>query len=136
MPNVFVDTNILLYAHDVSEGPKHAAAQASVRQLLAQDALPSISAQVLHELYVNLVRGKVSRTVAREIISAYAGWNVIANDATLVLEAISLIERYKISLWDSLIIAAALRAGANELWSEDLSDGQDYGGVRVINPLK
>jgi predicted nucleic acid-binding protein len=138
MPNelVFVDTNILVYAHDAAAGRKHARAQQLLRELIQQPMLPVISAQVLQELYVTLIRRQVSPRPVREIVSAYMSWQVIANDASLVTDAMAITERWQISLWDSLIIAAALRSGASTVWSEDLNDGQNYGGVTVVNPLR
>jgi predicted nucleic acid-binding protein len=136
MPSVFVDTNILIYAHDSSEASKHPKAQRQLRNLIASGQVPAISAQVLQELYVNLVRKRVPPDSARTIAAAYAAWPVVVHDAGLVLAGIDVAARFQISLWDSLVVAAAIRAGATELWTEDLNEGQDYGGVRVVNPLR
>ncbi len=133
---VFVDTNILVYAHDSSSGEKHTLAQRRLRELLAGSLLPVVSIQVLQELYINLIRKGAPIQSAREIVNAYLRWQVINSDTQLLIDAMATTERWKISLWDSLIIAASLRANASVVWSEDLNDGQDYGGVRVINPLR
>src|SRR5437879_3807671 len=134
--SVFVDTNILVYAHDRNAGDKYQIAQQKVLTLWQRPISPSVSVQVLQELYVNLIRKKLSAREAKEFVTDYLRWTVVHNDPSLLLEGISIVERYKISLWDGLIIAAAIRAGASEVWSEDLNDGQDYGGVRVVNPLR
>jgi predicted nucleic acid-binding protein len=133
---VFVDTNILVYAHDRLAGQKYDLAKEKVLWLWQQPQPPAISVQVLQELYVTLLRRKLPIEATREFVKDYLKWRVIPNDSTLLLQAMSVTDRFQISLWDSLIIAAALRAGASEVWSEDLNDGQDYGGVKVVNPLK
>ena len=80
--------------------------------------------------------GPVSRAEMGKIIEDYAGWEIAANTAESVLEALEIEERYKISFWDALIVQAAENNGVEVLYSEDLADGQEYGGVRVVNPLK
>ena len=134
----FVDTNILAYAHDQGSGVKHARAAELVEKLWASGE-GVISTQVLQELCV-FVRKKAVRPMPinelREIIEAFKAWDVIENNLASVLEALAIEERYKISFWDALIVQAAGRAGAAVLYSEDLKDGQSYGAVRVVNPLK
>jgi len=132
---IFVDTNILVYAHDVDAGHKHRTARDKISSLWQRDLLPSISVQVLQEFYVNLIRKKVPAPVARETVSNYLEWHVIANDRNLFVEGIRWKERWNLSFWDALILAAAATAKAKEVWSEDLNAGQVYGGIRVTNPL-
>ena len=97
-----------------------------------------VSTQVLQELAVNL-RRKAKRPLdakaAREVVSDYLAWQVVVNGGDSILEALDLEARYQISFWDALMIQAAQAAGAEILYSEDLSDGQRYGTVRVKNPL-
>jgi predicted nucleic acid-binding protein len=133
---VFVDTNILVYAHDKDAGDKYRMAKEKVESLWSRPILPSISVQVLQEFYVNLIRKKVKASDAREAVMNYLEWDVIDNDRVLLLEGIRLQEKWSISFWDALIIAAATRAKARELWSEDLNPGQFYEGVAAINPLE
>jgi len=133
----FVDTNILMYAHDSSAGTKHERARAVVEELWhARSGV--VSTQVLQELCVNL-RRKAGRPIdlktAREIITDYLAWNVHVNTGESILEALELEKRHRISFWDALIIQAAEASGAAVLYSEDLSEGQVYGAVRVVNPL-
>ena len=71
----------------------------------------------------------------RETIADYLTWEVVVNTSAAVLEALDLEGRYEISFWDALIVQAAQIAGAATLYSEDLSDGQTYGLVRVVNPF-
>jgi predicted nucleic acid-binding protein len=134
----FVDTNILVYAHDTAGGAKHDRAKALVEKLW-RDRSGVVSAQVLQELCVN-VRRKAGRPVdldtARAILADYLAWNVVTNTGESILEALEIEKRYRISFWDALVVQAAEASGAAVLYSEDLSDGQSYRGVRVVNPLK
>lgn len=133
----FVDTNILVYAHDLSAGPKHQRAQTLVEQLW-DSRLGVLSTQVLQELCVSLQR-KASRPPAteelRDLIEDYLSWEVVTNTAQSVLLGIDLAARHQISFWDALIVQAAETAGASILYSEDLSNGQRYGSVQVVNPF-
>ena len=133
----FVDTNILMYAHDTAAGVKHDRARTLVEGLWRERS-GVLSTQVLQELCVNL-RRKSGRPVdmkgAREIVADYLSWQVIVNGGESILAALELEEQYHISFWDALVIHAAQVAGAEILYSEDLSDGQLYGSVRVVNPL-
>ena len=133
---VFVDTNILVYAYDKDAGEKHRIARDRVKSLWDRPLVPSISIQVLQEFYVNLVKKRVNASDAREVVSSYLEWDVIENDRSLLQEGMRITEKWPVSLWDALIIAAAKRAGAKQLWSEDLNPGQSYEGVVVVNPLQ
>ncbi|MCA1562977.1 MAG: PIN domain-containing protein [Acidobacteria bacterium] len=134
----FVDTNILMYAHDASAGAKHERAKALVEGLW-RDRTGVVSTQVLQELSVNL-RRKTGRPLdvkaTREIIADYLTWQVVVNGAESILEALDVEDQYQISFWDALVVQAAQASGAEVLYSEDLSDGQTYGSVRVINPMR
>ena len=134
----FVDTNILMYAHDTAAGDKHARAKALVEDLW-QNRSGVVSTQVLQELAVNL-RRKAKRPLdaraTRDVVSDYLAWQVVVNGGDSILEALELEARYQISFWDALVIQAAQTAGADVLYSEDLSDGQRYGSVKVENPFK
>jgi predicted nucleic acid-binding protein len=134
----FVDTNILMYAHDTSAGEKHARAKALVEELW-RDRTGVVSTQVLQELSVNLrkkVRRPLDAKATRDIVADYLTWQVVVNGGESILEAIDLESRYQISFWDALVVQAAHASGAETLYSEDLSDGQTYGSVKVINPLQ
>jgi len=134
----FVDTNILMYAHDTSAGVKHERAKALVEELW-RDRTGVVSTQVLQELSVNLrkkARRPLDAKATRDIVADYLAWQVIVNGGDSILEAIDLESRYQISFWDALVVQAAQLSGADVLYSEDLSDGQTYGTVRVIDPLR
>ena len=134
----FVDTNILIYAHDTSAGVKHERAKALVEGLW-RDRTGVVSTQVLQELAVNL-RRKAGRPLdakaTREIVTDYLTWHVFVNRGETVLEALDLEGRFQVSFWDALVLQAAQASGAEVLYTEDLSDGQAYGSVRVVNPLR
>ncbi len=133
----FVDTNILLYAHDSEAGRKGEIATEWIKPLW-ESGNGVLSIQVLQEFYVNVTR-KIARPLsipqAREILRIYRAW--IKHDTTIdtVLRATEISELVQISFWDSLIIASAEQAGCGELLSEDLNAGQVIAGVKVINPF-
>jgi predicted nucleic acid-binding protein len=133
----FVDTNILMYAHDTAAGEKHRRAKALVEELWDTRA-GVVSTQVLQELAVNLRRKAkkpLDAKATRDVVSDYLAWHVVVNSGDSILEALDLETRYRVSFWDALVIQAAHAAGAEILYSEDLSDSQRYGAVRVKNPL-
>lgn len=132
----FVDTNLLVYAHDSSAGVKHDRARGLVERLW-HDRTGVLSTQVLQELYVSLrkARQPLPASDARQIVADYLRWEIVVNTGESVLEAAALEERYRLSFWDALIVQAAAVSGAEVLYSEDLSHGQVYGAVRVLNPL-
>lgn len=125
--NAFVNTNVLVYAHDSSAGVKYEQGKSLVRQLWA-DKAEVVSTQVLQEFYVT-VRKKVLHpsdvVTAKRWLSHYVNWRVIENDGSAVLQAIEFEQRYQLSFWDALIVQAANRAGTTLL----------YGEVRIENPF-
>jgi predicted nucleic acid-binding protein len=136
-PRTFVDTNVLVYAHDADAGRKGAVASALVRDLW-ESRRGVLSTQVLQELYVTLTR-KIAKPLAarhaREIVEAYAAWEIVAIDARDVVRASTVEASNRISFWDALIIVAAGKARAARILSEDLSAGQAIEGVRIENPF-
>lgn len=133
----FVDTNILVYAHDRSAGAKHDRARELI-QSLWDDGTGCLSMQVLQEFYVNITR-KVPKPLApqsaAEIIADLAAWEVHAPTPNNLLDAIRLQQRYGLSFWDAMILTSARQLGCAIVWSEDLNDGQRYDDVVVVNPL-
>ena len=133
----FVDTNVLVYAHDATAGSKHSRAKRLVEELWnAGNGV--ISTQVLQELCVNLrrkVKHPLSTREVRLIIEDYLSWEVVVNDKASILEALEIEERFQVSFWDALILQAAESAGVEVLYSEDLSNGQRYHSVRVTDPF-
>lgn len=131
----FVDTNILVYAHDLDAGKKHVIARDKIKDLWQRTVPPCTSIQVLQELYVNLIRKGAACRTARDIVMNYLRWEIVVNDGPLLLRGMECADRWRLSFWDGLIVAAAIKAEAKLLWSEDLNSGQNYGGVIVVNPL-
>jgi predicted nucleic acid-binding protein len=133
----FVDTNILIYAHDRTAGRKHERAR-ELMERLWESGQGVLSTQVLQELCVNL-RRKVAHPLPteeiRKLLQDYLSWQVVVNTPEMVILALEVEARYKISFWDALILQAAQTCGATDLYSEDLADGQKYGAIRVVNPL-
>jgi predicted nucleic acid-binding protein len=134
----FCDTNVFMYAYDVSAGDKRRKARDLVERLWVSGT-GVISVQVLQELFVSLTR-KASPSLqpsdAREIVEDLTTWKVIEPSGRDVLEAIDLCVRWGISLWDAMVLTAARKAGAPVVWSEDLKDGESYDRVVVRNPFR
>lgn len=133
----FVDTNLLVYARDASEATKQPRA-AEWMQRLWQERSGRVSTQVLQEYYV-VVTEKLDPGLtaqqARADVRLLQAWQPVIPDGGVLESAWQLEDRYKLSFWNALIVAAAIRAGAQYLLTEDLQDGQDLGGVRVVNPF-
>ena len=131
----FADTNILLYAG--SNDPADADKKKIARELLASEDI-GLSAQVLQEFIAAATAKKrlaIDATEAKATIIALLEYPVTPITAKLVLQALNIKTRYQISYWDAAIVAAALQLGCEIIYSEDLNDGQDYGGVVVRNPF-
>ncbi len=133
--DIFIDTNILVYAHDAKAGKRHERARELVVQLWREATVPFISTQVLHELYSTLLKRGEKQLHAKDISTTYLAWRVIDNDRSIFLRATELQPKWKLSFWDSLIVAAALKARATTLYTEDLNDGQRIDGLLIKNPL-
>ncbi len=134
----FVDTNILIYAHDRGAGVKHERARQLIEQLWSAGQ-GVLSTQVLQELCVNL-RRRVARPLPGDeiakLIEDYLSWQIVIITPQAIVAALGIEDRYKVSYWDALILHAAESCGAAVLYSEDLSHGQRYGVVEVLNPLR
>ncbi len=134
----FVDTNVLVYAEDRDARTKHAIARDLVLEIWnARDGV--LSVQVLQEFYVNVTRKlKKPLTAARalEIVQEYLAWSVVENTGSLLVEAVRLQQKAQLSFWDAIVVQAAIGAGCERLYSEDLNDGQRFGSVLVVNPFK
>jgi predicted nucleic acid-binding protein len=134
---IFLDTNIIIYAFDVSAGEKHEEARKIMAELWGAGR-GLLSTQVLQEFFVSVTK-KIPRTLslkaAKEIVMDLLKWEVVVNDGESILEAVDIQSKQNFSFWDSLIIQAAIRGGASQLLSEDLSDGQTVRGVTIRNPF-
>ncbi len=133
----FVDSNILIYAHDLDAGVKRERAVAKLRELWAAGT-GRLSVQVLQEFYVNATQklaAPIARSTAREVIKTYGVWVHHATTAETVTRAAEISDLARISFWDALIVASAEEVDADELLSEDFNDGHVIAGIRVVNPL-
>jgi predicted nucleic acid-binding protein len=131
----FLDTNILLYAYDLDAVGKRERALELVEAGWNRLGETAISVQVLQELHVNLERRGVTREKIHQIVRDYSIWPVVENTLSLMQAGLAEQARWQLSLWDSMILAAARLSGASELITEDFSHGQDYGGIKAINPF-
>jgi len=134
----FIDTNIIIYAYDLSAGNKHKAA-GNILADLWNSGLGMMSTQVLQEFFVNVVQKipkPIDKQQAKEIVKDFLKWHVVVNTGDSVVEAIDICLKFGYSFWDSMIIEAAITGGAAILLSEDLQDGQVISGVTISNPFK
>jgi len=123
---IFLDTNIIVYAHDRSSGDKW------------ENRKGVLSVQVLQEFFVCVTRKIIKPLLiknARVILEYLSTWDVVANDKYITLKAIDIQERYRFAFWDSLIIQAAIQGQACMLLSEDLPDGQVVKDLKILNPF-
>jgi predicted nucleic acid-binding protein len=135
MPHAFVDTNILVYAAD--ESAPTARKTRIARELLLQRGL-HLSVQVLNEFTVNARNPrKLNLSTSQELewIERWLLFPIQAMTSETFLNARLFHERYQVRHWDGLILAAAQKAGCETLYSEDLQDGQSYGGITVVDPF-
>lgn len=134
---VFLDTNILIYAHDRDAGAKRDTAVALLRDLWERRC-GVVSTQVLQEFYVNVTRKiatPLSRSQTRGLLRNYLSWQIETNVPETILAASEIEERHRLSFWDAMIVASAVRSGAERLLTEDLNHDQVIEGVRVQNPF-
>ena len=132
----FLDTNVLVYSYDIADRRKQEVAQNLVRRALAGDIVTST--QVLGEFAATLLHKVVPRIDPEEltaILDALGPIPIVATDADMVRRAVEVRGRYGLHFYDSLIVAAAERAGCECIWSEDLNAGQKYFGITVQNPF-
>jgi predicted nucleic acid-binding protein len=134
---VFVDSNILIYAHDLDAGPKQERAAKWFRELW-ETHTGRLSTQVLQEFYVNVtqkIRRPLRKSVAREVVRNYSTWVESPITAATVIRASEIGENWRLSFWDGMIVAAAEQDQAVELLTEDLTHGQVIAGIKIVNPF-
>lgn len=135
---VFVDTNILVYAYDVSAREKREKAMEVISGLW-NTGRGVISTQVLQEFFVCVTKKipePLSIETAKSIVSDYLKWDTVVIGGDSIIEAIDICSAHKYSFWDSMVIASALRSGAKTILSEDFSDRQRIKGILIKNPFK
>jgi len=136
-PARFVDTNILVYAHDTTAGAKHQMAKALLEDLWrTRDGC--LSTQILQEFYVAITR-KVAQPLARDValqhLTDLATWRIHVPQVDDLLRAVGLQGRHNVSFWDAMILRSAAQMHCTLLLTEDLNHGQNYGEVRALNPF-
>jgi predicted nucleic acid-binding protein len=132
----FVDTNVLIYAHDIDAKEKHELAKIILRQLWSERS-GVLSMQVLQEFYVNATRKIASplpKDAARQVVHTYSIWCTETTPAEIAA-AFRNEDESRIGFWDALIVASAAKSGAARILSEDLKAQQMIAGVRVENPF-
>jgi len=132
----FVDSSVLIYAHDRDSGRKHDIAQRLLRELWSQRE-GVLSMQVLQEFYVNVTRKIVTplpKATARAIVESYRSW-CMQTTVDEIATAFRVEDEARLGFWDALIVASAGNSGAVRVVSEDLNAGQTILGVRVENPF-
>ena len=133
--NAFVDTNVIVYAHDRMDPVKGARARALL-DTLALDGRLTVSTQVLQEAYSTLIRKRlVEPAQALFAVEKLAASRVVGSNANFVLNALRLSQRFQLSVWDALIVQAALAASCTTLFTEDMQAGQRFGELEVVNPF-
>ena len=133
----FIDSNILVYAYDNTQGEKNQKAIRLLENLWITGA-GCLSVQVLQEFYYNITRksaNPLSPPEAAQVIEDFSDWIIHRPGIRDVLAAIELLQRHKISFWDAMILRSAQQCNCSRLWTEDLSNGQKYEDVTVTNPF-
>lgn len=132
----FIDTNVLIYAHDTDAGAKHEIAKTLLRELWIERT-GLLSVQVLQEFYVNVTRKispPLSKDLARLVVSSYSIWCNETSPAEIA-SAFRIEDESRIGFWDALIVSAASKSGATRILSEDLNAGQMIAGILIENPF-
>src|SRR5882672_4420256 len=132
----FIDTNVLIYAHDVDAIAKHQVAK-EVLQELWSERTGVLSTQVLQEFYVNVTRkiqSPLSKDLARLVVSSYTIWCMETTPAE-ILAAFRIEDESRIGFWDALIVSSAAKSGATRILSENLNAGRRIAGILVVNPF-
>ncbi len=134
---VFEDTNVLVYCRDATEPDKQARALAWMAALW-EGRHGRLSFQVLQEFYVTVTQKLdpgLTRELARRDVRTLVAWNPIAMDVRVMGEAWRCQDRFQVSWWDALIVAATQAADCRYLLSEDFQDHLELGKIMVVNPF-
>ena len=132
----FIDTNILIYAHDIDARAKNEIAKAVLRELWSERT-GALSMQVLQEFYMNVTRkiaSPLSKDSARSVVTSYAIWCTETTPAE-ISAAFRIEDESRIGFWDALIVSSAVKSGATRILSEDLNAGQRIAGILIENPF-
>ena len=136
MAKIFFDTNILVYTIDSRDPAKQRKARETLHEAVKSHS-PVISTQVLQEFYVAAtMKLKADRLLVKGILHNFQNMEKVNNDPEMIEQAIDISILSKLAFWDSLIIAAAEKAGCEMIFSEDLNPGQSFRGIRLVNPFQ
>jgi predicted nucleic acid-binding protein len=134
---IFIDTNILVYAHDLSTGEKHRIAKELISTIW-NNQNGHISIQVLQEFYVTItekVKNPIDKVTVSSIIEDLGKWTVHSPDADDIITAVTIQTKYKLSFWDSMIICSAIKTKCDIIISEDFTHNQKYEGILLLDPF-
>jgi predicted nucleic acid-binding protein len=131
----FLDTNVLLYAEDRADGRKRKRAQELIAEII-RHRNGRISLQVLQEFFAAATRKLgIDAAAARRKVELYSHLDVVRLETSDVLAAIDLHRLHQFSIWDALILRAALISGCRLLYTEDLQPGLRLGNLEIVNPF-
>lgn len=131
----FFDTNVLVYAQDPTEPGKRAIARELIEDAIGRDTF-MVSTQVLLEFYATMLRRQLlSPAAALALVRVWAEQEVVAATPQLLVHGFELQQSHRLSVWDALIVQAALDGGCETLYSEDLQHARRFGGLSVVNPF-
>lgn len=134
----FVDSNVLVYAHDADAGERHCRAVECLEDLWATRS-GLLSTQVLQEFYVNVtqkIATPLRREAAKEVVRDYAPWVESLVTPGTIVRASEIAEIWRISFWDAMILSAAEQSGAERVLTEDLGHGSRVAGIEIVNPFR
>jgi predicted nucleic acid-binding protein len=132
----FIDTNILIYAHDIDANAKNDIAKAVLRELWSERT-GVLSMQVLQEFYVNVTRkilSPLSKDSARSVVSTYVPWCMETTPAD-ISAAFRIEDESRVGFWDALIVSSAVKSGATRILSENVNARQRIAGILIENPF-
>lgn len=131
-----LDTNVLVYAVDRTDAKKNAKALSIVQAALRGPRDYAVSAQSLSE-FANVAFRKLALPADSilEFLRVFKGLTTVLPDNAVISRGVEIKALYGLQFYDATLVAAAERAGAREIWSEDLNPGQRYGGILAVNPF-
>lgn len=131
----FFDTNILVYSRDPDDPVKRALARTLIESAIEEESFV-VSTQVLVEFYATAVRRRLlGPAQALDLVRFWGAHDTVAHTADLVTRGLELHQAHSLSVWDGLIVQAAIDARCDVLLSEDLQHGRRFGDLEIANPF-
>ncbi len=132
----FFDTNVLVYSRDPDDAARRAVARALIEESLEEESFV-VSTQVLVEFYATSVRRRLlAPAQALDLVRFWGSHDTVPHTSELVIRGLELHQAHSLSIWDGLIVQAAIDARCDFLLSEDLQDGRRFGDLEVANPFR